>query len=167
MCLRASFRLQAPNIFLSCCLGCCVALCCTRGALTTRCCVWDDCLPWCLTCTASLIHKAAAVIVPIMPIRLSKQECARAVWLPTTSPSAPPFILGWQIQLCFRCGRARHTAASHVPQHGVNRLSSNAVSTAAPWLPWPCPFPATRAAQPVPRLQQLLDIRADKVKIRR
>ena len=36
----------------------------------------------------------------------------------------------------------------------------------APCLPKP-PFPETRAAQPVPRLQQLFDICSDKVKIGR
>lgn len=49
----------------------CVAL----GAKRSR----GDHLPRRLTCTASLIHSAAAVIVPMMPVRLSKQECARAV----------------------------------------------------------------------------------------
>lgn len=50
--------------------------------------------------TASLIHKAAVVIVPIMPVRLSEQECGVAIWLRTTSHPAPPYTLRWQIQLC-------------------------------------------------------------------
>lgn len=49
--------------------------------------IGDDHLQWRLTCAASLIHKAAAVIAPIIPTRLSKQECGGAIWLPTTSPS--------------------------------------------------------------------------------